>query len=129
MMDRGKGNEIMSGVRADDEVSGGLEADGGAKIADREGDSATEVDIARVPQESDAGVSLVLDDCVETLRRHVPFIGAREGGGLVAHERRGVTPRGRLRRVARGRLRRAPAGECTRVRRGPQQRTCDEDKQ
>ena len=61
MMDRGKGNEIMSEVRADDEVGGRLEADVGAEIADREGDSATVVDIARVPQESDAGVRLVLD--------------------------------------------------------------------
>lgn len=51
----------MSEVRADDEVGGRLEADVGAEIADREGDSATVVDIARVPQESDAGVRLVLD--------------------------------------------------------------------
>lgn len=61
MVDGGEGNKVVGGVGADDEILRGLQPDGGPEIAEREGDGAAEVDVARVPKESYPRVRLVID--------------------------------------------------------------------
>lgn len=63
-----EGDEIVDGVRLDDELERGAQQHGGAEIGEREGDGATEIAIAGVPQQTHSGVSPVLD-------RHLLFVG------------------------------------------------------
>jgi hypothetical protein len=67
-----EGDEIVDGMRLDEELVGGAQQHGGPEIGEREGHGAPEMDIAGVPQQPHSGVSPVLDRHLRHLRhRHL----------------------------------------------------------
>lgn len=79
VIERIKVDEIVDGVRRDDELVGGTQADGGPEVAEGEGDGAAIVDVARVPQETGASEDLVLDRRVGNSRGFGAVHGAPAG--------------------------------------------------
>ncbi|KAI6668553.1 hypothetical protein NL676_010875 [Syzygium grande] len=61
MIKRIKVDETMDGVRRDDELVGWMQPDGSLEEAEVKRDGAAIINVAWVPQETDASVDLVLD--------------------------------------------------------------------
>lgn len=61
MVERAKLDEIMERMRLDEEMLGWLELGGSPEVADSEGDSTAEVNIAWVSQKSDPSERPMLD--------------------------------------------------------------------
>lgn len=66
MGERSENDEIVSGVRLNDQLIGRLQSDGGPEVAEAERDGTAEVDIAGVPEKTHPSVGPVLD---HSLRR------------------------------------------------------------
>lgn len=77
-------DEIVGGVRGDDEVVGGLQSDGGGEVGEAEGDGAPVVDVAWVAQQSHPRIDFVLNH--SRFRIHLQFslsLRWTPGGSLV----------------------------------------------